>query len=96
MKTGIETYNLKASIPDDIDFETEVVSDEQLLITFEDDADIKNDEETLYTIEAILLTAKEFEYNEVKLENTEIDQIGRFDLEKEIQVPVAPNKRDLP
>lgn len=96
MKKGIETYNLKASIPNDIDFETEVVSDEQLLITFEDDADIKNDEETLYTIEAILLTAKEFEYNEVKLENTEIDQIGRFDLEKEIQVPVAPNKRDLP
>ncbi|MDQ0183879.1 hypothetical protein ACFOST_02180 [Cytobacillus kochii] len=96
MKKGIETYNLKASIPNDIDFEAEVVSDEQLLITFEDDADIKNDEETLYTIEAILLTAKEFEYNEVKLENTEIDQIGRFDLEKEIQVPVAPNKRDLP
>ncbi|MEC1156581.1 hypothetical protein [Cytobacillus horneckiae] len=95
MKTNIADNRLQASISEDIEFEAKEVSDEQLVIEFINDGDMGNDEKTLHTIEAILLTAKEFDYTEVKMENVEIDQVGNFDLSDELKVPVAANKRTI-
>nr|WP_254119491.1 hypothetical protein [Bacillus sp. FJAT-29790] len=97
MKKNREEANLLASIPAEINFETEVdPADKKLTIRFIKGSKITNDETTLNTIEAILLTAKEFEYQTVKLENANIGNIGRFELDNEIKVPVAANKRILP
>ena len=41
-------------------------------------------------IEAILLTAKEYGFDTVQFKNTNVKNIGRFDLEHPIQVPIAP------
>jgi len=67
-----------------------------LTLTFSKDSKINNDQSTIYTIEAILLTAKEFDYQAVKLENANIDKIGRFNLNEALRVPVAANKQILP
>ncbi|MDQ0271123.1 hypothetical protein [Cytobacillus purgationiresistens] len=95
MKKNIDTHKLEASIPDDIDFEAEESSGDQLVIRFTNDSDVVNDESTLYTIEAILLTAKEFDYTAVRVENADVDQIGTFNLNEEIKVPLAANKRSI-
>ncbi|AND41283.1 hypothetical protein [Cytobacillus oceanisediminis] len=96
MKQNRTENNLQASIPEDIDFETEEIQDGKLLIRFNNESEIIDDESTLHAIEAILLTAKDFDFDTVKLENADVDKIGKFDLTEELKVPIAANKRDLP
>lgn len=97
MKKNHEEYSLLASIPADLEFETEDNPTKQLLtLKFSNTANIGNDESTVHTIEAILLTAKEFNYQAVKLENVPTDFIGRFNLQEELKVPVAANLQQLP
>ncbi|KON87190.1 hypothetical protein AF332_10435 [Sporosarcina globispora] len=96
MKQNRTENNLQASIPEDIDFETEEIQDGKLLIRFNNESEIIDNEPTFHAIEAILLTAKEFDFDTVKLENADVDKIGKFDLTEELKVPVAANKRDLP
>ncbi|UOE54259.1 hypothetical protein LIT38_19545 [Bacillus sp. CMF12] len=96
MKQNRTENNLQASIPEDIDFETEEIQDGKLLIRFNNESEIIDDKSTLHAIEAILLTAKDFDFDTVKLENADVDKIGKFDLTEELKVPVAANKRDLP
>ncbi|MBS4191076.1 hypothetical protein KHA94_12875 [Bacillus sp. FJAT-49705] len=94
MRKGMGDEKLIPSIPEDIQFDTvKDPAENKLTIRFKKGTTINDDASTLHTIEAILLTAKEFNYDEVKLENAQIDKIGRFDLEHEIKVPVAANKR---
>lgn len=96
MKKNRSENNLQASIPDNIDFEIEEIKDGKLIIRFNNESEIIDNEPTLHAIEAILLTAKDFDFETVKLENADVDKIGKFDLTQELKVPVAPNKRDLP
>lgn len=96
MKENRVEDNLQASIPEDINFEAEEIQERKLLIRFENESEIIDNEPTLHAIEAILLTAKEFNFETVKLENADVDKIGNFDLSNELRVPVAANKRELP
>jgi hypothetical protein len=96
MKKNQTENNLQASIPDDIDFEIEEIKDSKLIIRFNNESEIIDNASTLHAIEAILLTAKDFDFDTVKLENADVDKIGKFDLTEELKVPVAANKRDLP
>ncbi|MFO1441748.1 hypothetical protein KDN24_00565 [Bacillus sp. Bva_UNVM-123] len=97
MKYNREVANLYASIPSELNFEAVENPEKQLLtLTFSEDSNLNNDESTVHTIEAILLTAKEFNYRAVKLENVHIEMIGRFNLNEEIKVPIAANKQQLP
>ncbi|MCM3093080.1 MULTISPECIES: GerMN domain-containing protein [unclassified Cytobacillus] len=96
MKKNRSENNLQASIPDNIDFEIEEIKDGKLIIRFNNESEIIDNEPTLHAIEAILLTAKDFDFETVKLENADVDKIGKFDLTQELKVPVAANKRDLP
>lgn len=96
MKENRVEDNLQASIPEDINFEAEEIQERKLLIRFENESEIIDNEPTLHAIEAILLTAKEFNFETVKLENADVNKIGNFDLSNELKVPVAANKRELP
>ncbi|KAB2333725.1 hypothetical protein [Bacillus mesophilum] len=95
MKQDVDTHNLKASIPEDIVFEANV-DDETVVITFTDESVIEDNEETAHMIEALLLTAKEFHYEHVRVENADVDTIGRFNLSQELELPIAPNQKELP
>lgn len=96
MRKNIPEDKLVASIPESFRFKTEPNdAEKKLTIRFEEGSSIINDESTVYTIEAILLTAKEFSYQAVKLENAKIDKVGRFDLNSELKVPIAANKQTL-
>jgi hypothetical protein len=92
MRVGNETYGLAPSIPSEFVFEINESSEEELILNISGNEKLTEEPKYIYCIEAILLTAKEFGYNSVKFENSPIPQIGRFNMENEIKVPVAPNK----
>jgi hypothetical protein len=91
-----EIYGLEPSMTNSFKFKVDTNSKEMLIITFEDKVDLTDEPKNIYAIEAILLTAKEFGYKSVKFENSPTPQIGRFNLQNEIKVPIAPNKVFLP
>lgn len=94
MQQDVDTHQLKASIPEDIEFKT-TIDENTVVITFSDESEIENNEETAYMIEALLLTAKEFNYDAIKMENADVDMVGRFNLTQELEPPIAPNQKEL-
>ena len=95
MKNDIATHELKASIPENIQFKVEEEGPQTLVIRFSDDTILTEEPETMYMIEAILLTAKEFGYNEVRFINIRNTHLFGWDFSKTIKVPVAPNRLQL-
>jgi hypothetical protein len=93
MKEDIESYGIKASISQSIQIDHIEESGSLLTLELDQNTEMKNDQTTLYTIEAILLTAKDYNFHSVKIENAPIDEVGKFDLDNEIMVPIAANKK---
>lgn len=97
MEDNMETHGLVASIPDTIDID-KVSKDEnkgELVVHLSNESKMEEDQKTLHAIESILLTAKDFKYSTVKFENTNVKEVGGFELTKELDVPVAANKVDI-
>ncbi|WML47664.1 negative regulator of sigma-X activity [Neobacillus sp. PS3-34] len=84
---------LKASVSPDLHIETSSFEDKTLYISLGADSKLENNPESLYSFEAIMLTAKEFGAAKVKLVNAPIQNLGPFDLNTEIKVPVGANYR---
>jgi hypothetical protein len=91
MKKENQIYNLHPSIPNQFNFTVDVSNTEQLVLIFHNNVHLKENHETIRMIEAILLTAKEYGFDTVQFKNTNVKNIGPFDLEHPIQVPIAPN-----
>jgi hypothetical protein len=95
MRFNSAELNLKASLPEN--FKPERIDFEK------DKAVIKLNllnqpaltEDFLFAIEAILLTAKDFGYKAVQIENSGTAQLGPFNLNEPIPVPKAPNKKNI-
>ncbi|WP_019154346.1 GerMN domain-containing protein [Robertmurraya massiliosenegalensis] len=96
MKENVNTHQLEASIPENLEIE-EVHSEDKEMLTLQlkEKSEVSDTPTILQTIEAILLTAKEFDFEKVKIEYNNLESIGKFTFNKEINVPVAPNKMDL-
>lgn len=93
MKIDQDELGLKAPLPAEIEldvFSTEG-SDQTLSVHVKDDIQLKN--EFLYNLEAIMLTAKSFGYEKIRVEGLGKKQIGPFDLNEELPLPVGPNKK---
>lgn len=86
---------LKTSLLPTLQFKDASITNKTLLLTIDVNSKLKDDQSTLYSFEAILLTAKEFGAEKVVIENPTTTFIGPFDLSKDIKVPLAPNFRDI-
>ncbi|MFE8702631.1 negative regulator of sigma-X activity [Cytobacillus sp. FJAT-54145] len=93
MKNDIETHGLKASIPSNLEFEVDTPTKELIVIRLEDQSELGDSSKITYMVEAILLTAKDFDFKKVKIENAPTEQAGKFVFNEEWKVPVAPNKK---
>ncbi|MBM7694739.1 hypothetical protein JOC77_004216 [Peribacillus deserti] len=80
------------SIPADIKIEKVTNENGRLTISLSKDTPFKDDESSLLAIEAILLTAKDFGLTAVLFENAGLSAIGPYDLTKELEIPLAPNR----
>lgn len=81
----------QASIPPEVNF-TVAEDDKGLLtITFSDTVNEQGDIILLSMIEAILLTAKDFQHDYIEVKGIKLDQIGPYDLTGPISTNIAPN-----
>lgn len=96
MKFGDDPENaaIRTTIPTSVQFAHFEELDQQLIVTFSAETVLENTKQFKKAIEAMLLTAREFDYKSVQFKNGKIDKIGSFDLKNEIEVPVAPNMID--
>lgn len=90
MKNDEDLSNVSQTIPNDVNFKVNLAEDE-LLIHFSDDTTLKNEQLYITMIEAILMTAKSYQYEEVTFENYNIERIGPYDLTESLDVPLAVN-----
>ncbi|MFT9600028.1 hypothetical protein [Mesobacillus sp.] len=85
---------LSASLPENFELaQTEQNEDNVLEITLGKNTTL--DESFLPNLEAILMTASEFDYTGVKFINANIDQLGPFNLNEVLPLPLAPNKKNI-
>ncbi|WP_249871894.1 hypothetical protein [Oceanobacillus saliphilus] len=94
MKAEEEEFNLGRTIPEDIHFSIDSTGD-QLILTLDEESNFGNGQEELTMIEAILMTAKSFEYKFVQFNDLPYNQIGTYDTSEPIQVPEAVNPVDI-
>ncbi|USK32373.1 hypothetical protein LIT25_17435 [Bacillus sp. F19] len=64
-------------------------------IEFTDESTIDDNETDTLMLEAILMTAKEFGYENVKFEGINVDRVGEMDVTEAVPVPFSPNPVDL-
>jgi hypothetical protein len=95
MRENQAELGLKASLPPSIVFKDVLIENNKLILTIDETSDLKDDLKTLYSFEALLLTAKEFGVETLRIENAPIEQLGPFDLTGEIEVPIAANFRSI-
>lgn len=90
MKNNDDHYHMVNTIPNGVDFQVETTEDE-LLIQFSNDTALEADQVYITMIEAIVMTAKSYNFEWVTFKNVNIEQIGPYDLTKSLHVPLAIN-----
>lgn len=95
MKTDQPELGLASSLVPSFSFKDVTIQENKLIITMDENAAMENNLVNVYSYEAILLTAKNFGIDTVKIFNPPIKLLGPFDLTKEMKVPLAPNHRPI-
>jgi len=93
MKQGDDPVNeaISTTIPASIQFDMVEENGRQLIITFSNDTVLENSKQYELAIAAMLLAAREFDFQTVLFRNGKIDTVGPFNLNEELEVPIAPN-----
>jgi hypothetical protein len=91
MKKDNEVYELRASIPADVEIEKIESNQSQMIIRFSEKTKLRNEQKHIYMLHAILLTARDFGYSSVQFEAATSGKIGDVALREPQTVPVAPN-----
>lgn len=95
MKTDQAEGSLASSIGPSFQIKEFSIQDNKLIINMDGSTLMENTPATVYSFEAILLTAKEFGIETIMVVNAPIKLLGPFDLSKEVKVPLAPNHRPI-
>jgi hypothetical protein len=95
MKTDQAEGSLASSIGPSFQIKEFSIQDNKLIINMDGSTLMENTPATVYSFEAILLTAKDFGIETIMVVNAPIKLLGPFDLSKEVKVPLAPNHRPI-
>lgn len=93
MAVGESELGLEASIPTDIILEFFTAEDDAQTLIMKIAEGSALNSQFLYNFEAIMLTARSFGYEKVRVEGQGIEQIGPFNLTEDVPLPVGPNKK---
>ncbi|MFJ5621165.1 hypothetical protein ACIQD3_00275 [Peribacillus loiseleuriae] len=83
---------ISSSVPKEFIWKQVFDEGEQLTVVLAEEAILQNSKSDMLALEAILLTAKDFGFETVEIQNSTIEHVGSFDLNEPIQVPLAPNR----
>lgn len=89
------TLGLKPVIEKSVMIKNIKEKDEDVIIEFTNESTIEDNETDTLMLEAILLTAKEFGYENVKFEGLNVERVGEMDVTNAVPVPFSPNPVDV-
>ncbi|MFZ3577060.1 hypothetical protein [Virgibacillus sp. DJP39] len=95
MKKTNDRPNVVPAIPDNVSFSLTQLEDNVIQLELTSNAEFIDNAQYKKMIQAILMSAKSFGYDAVKFTNTTINQIGPYQLNNPINVPLAVNPIDL-
>ncbi|MEH7545692.1 hypothetical protein [Neobacillus vireti] len=72
------------------------ISNKIMYLSFDGSYSLQDNQQSIVSFEAVLLTAKEFGIEKVIIKDPPLTNLGTFDLTKAIKVPIAPNLRNIP
>lgn len=91
MKRDNEMYELRASIPTDVEIKEMKEDHSHLIVRFSENTKLSNEESDVYMLHAIMLAARDFGYKSIQFEGEIAEKIGDITLKKRQAVPEAPN-----
>lgn len=94
MKKAKKEFNVSQSVPKMLDLSVKT-KEERLLLAFKNKELVTINQDTVTMIDAILMTAKSFGFQEVRFTNSPYETIGPYQLSESIQVPVGANPIDI-
>lgn len=83
-------YYIQA-IPPNVDIYSFEGDGAEATIAFTEESEFQSEEEAMQTIEALMLTASQYNYQTIRFENTGFDQIGGYSLDQSLTIPSSPN-----
>ncbi|PLT34834.1 hypothetical protein [Bacillus sp. V5-8f] len=92
MKNGTGDQTILPSIPMGFTWNSVEKRGSNVIIEVNDGTDLKDNDEYLRALEAILFTAKNFGYQNVEFRNAKLESIGPYHLKEPVPVLVAPNR----
>jgi cytoskeletal protein RodZ len=92
MAVNREELGLKASLPENFAIEGALVEENGSVLHLEFPPGPFFEESFMYSLEAIMLTAKSFGYEALKIDNAD-GEIGPFNLNESLELPVGANKK---
>jgi hypothetical protein len=87
---------IEASVPKTIEITRLQKEDDLVKIVLSSTSILENTEETVFALEAMMMTAKEFGFKQVVFETSQNGTIGNVPLNEVVQVPLAPNPVSYP
>lgn len=91
-KTMLAGDGISSSVPKEFKWKRVFDEGEQLTVELAEEAILQNSKSYMLALEAILLTAKDFGFESVEIQNAPIEYVGSFALNEPIKVPLAPNR----
>ncbi|KKK37561.1 hypothetical protein WQ57_12535 [Mesobacillus campisalis] len=93
MAVNREEFGLRASLPENFALEGALIKENGPVLHLELPQGSSFEESFIYSLEAIMLTAKSFGYEALKIDNAEPSEIGPFNLNESLELPVGANKK---
>jgi hypothetical protein len=93
MTVGETEKDLQPSIPTETKLEIFTAEDDAQTLIMKVAEGTALNNQFLYSFEALMLTAKSFGYEKVRVEGQGAEQLGPFSLSEDVPLPVGPNKK---
>ncbi|MGM0834891.1 MAG: hypothetical protein ACQEV7_01960 [Bacillota bacterium] len=87
---------IDASVPKTIEITRLQAEGDLVKIVLSSTSILENTEETIFALEAMMMTAKEFGFKQVVFETSQSGNIGNVPLNEAVKVPLAPNPVSYP
>ncbi|GEM01674.1 hypothetical protein SAMN05421839_11334 [Halolactibacillus halophilus] len=93
MQEPVPDFNIEAAIPEGVTYTLDLSNEGEVKLTFDSHDGLGDNAETTDMFEAILMTAKSFDFNHVviSMEDIDINQVGPYLLDTALELPVAIN-----
>ncbi|GEM04479.1 hypothetical protein HMI01_14670 [Halolactibacillus miurensis] len=93
MQEPIPEFNIEPAIPEGVTYTLDLSNDGEIRLTFDEHKLFGDNPETIDMIEAILMTAKSFDFGHVSISIKGLDshQVGPYSLGEPLPLPVAIN-----